>query len=184
MIDKFQLSERLACRLLNLSRIAYRYRSILKDDSRLRNRLKTLAAKYSRYGYTMLHGLLKAEGLVVNKKRTYRLYTEEKLQIRTKKRKKLYRPRIPMSVPVTPNERWSMDFISDQLSYGRRFRVLNIIDDYSREMIDQLVSVSITGAQVARFLTQLSETRHLPKAIVCTMDLNIQAKQCFSGARR
>ena len=84
--------------------------------------------------------------------KTYRVYTKESLQVRTKKRKKPRRPRLPMEVPLNINERWSMDFVSDQLSNGRRFRVLNIVDDYSREMVGQLASVAITGNQVARFL--------------------------------
>ena len=81
-----------------------------------------------------------------NRKRTYRLYTEEGLQVRTKKRKKLTRPRQPIEVPTAPNQRWSMDFVSDQLSNGRRFRVLNVVDDYSRKMVGQLVQVSISQA--------------------------------------
>jgi putative transposase len=104
-----------------------------------------LAARHTGYGYLFLHEILKTEGLVINKKRTYRLYTEEGLQVRTKQRRKLQRPCIPMSVPPTINERWSMDFVTDQLSNGRRFRVLNVEDDYSQEVIGQLVSVSITG---------------------------------------
>ena len=119
------------------------------------------------YGYLFLHRLLKNEGLVVNKKQTYRIYTEEGLQVRTKKRKNLQRPRQPMVVPVERNQRWSMDFVSDQLSNGRRFRVLNLIDDYSREVIDQLVSFSISGQQVARFLEQATKTRGRSAAIVC-----------------
>jgi putative transposase len=93
----------------------------------------------------LLHGILKAEGLVFNKKNTYRLYTEEGLQVRTKKRKKPQRPRQPMEIPTEVNQCWSMDFVSDQLSDGRRFRVLNVIDDFSRKMVGQLVSVSITA---------------------------------------
>ncbi|ODS24523.1 hypothetical protein AB835_03540 [Candidatus Endobugula sertula] len=81
----------------------------------------------------MLHNLLKQEGLVVNKKRTYRLYTTEDLQVRTKKRKKLTRPRLVMDLPNQANQRWSMDFVADQLSNGRRFRILNTVGDYSRE---------------------------------------------------
>lgn len=79
-------------------------------------------------------GLLKTEGLVVNKKRTYRLYSKDNLQVRTKKRKKLQRPRLPMLVPTRVNERWSLDFINDQLSHGRCIRVLNIVDDYSKSL--------------------------------------------------
>ena len=128
--------------------------------------MKSLAVEHPRYGYQIFHSLLKGEGLVVNKKPTYRVYTEESLQVRTKKRKKLQRPRLPMEVPLNINERSSMDFVSDQLSNGRRFRVLNIDDDYSRVMVGQLVSVSITGNQVVRFLDELKEFRPFPKSIV------------------
>ena len=135
---------------------------------------------YPRYGYQLLHGLLKMEGLVRNKKRTYRLYTEECLQVRTKKRKKLSRPRVVMETPSIRNERWSMDFISDQLSNGRRFRILNVVDEYSREVVGQLVSVSISGHHVARFLTQLGEIRgKLPNHIVCDNGPEFTSKALF-----
>lgn len=179
LINEHQLSERRACELAGVSRTAYRYKSRLSQDSALRERLKALAAQYSSYGYLLLHGLLKAEKMVINKKRTYRIYTEEGLQVRTKKRKKLIRPRIPMEVPVAVNQRWSMDFVSDQLFNGRRFRVLNIIDDYSREMVGQLAAVSISGAMVGRFLSQLSETRPLPGSIVCDNGPEFTSKALF-----
>ena len=86
--------------------------------------------------------------------------------MRTKRRKKLNRPRLSLPVPDAVNQRWSMDFVSDQLASGRRFRVLNIVDDFSRELVGQIVDTSITGAQVVRLLEQLSETRGLPKSIV------------------
>ena len=92
----------------------------------------------------MLHGLMKNEGLVVNKKRTYRLYTEAGLQLRTKKHKKQHRPSVPMIVPTRANERWSMDFVHDQLADGRRFRIFDVVDDYSRECIDQGLDTSIS----------------------------------------
>ena len=179
MIEHHQLSERTACRLATVSRSAYRYQAVERNDGPLRERLKRLATDYPRYGYLMLHSLLKTEGLVINKKRTYRLYTGENLQVRTKKRKKLQRPRLPMLVPTRVNERWSMDFVSDQLSHGRRFRVLNIVDDYSRELVGQLVSISITGRQVARFLAQLGETRGLPRSIVCDNGTEFTSKAMF-----
>lgn len=150
-----------------------------KADDELRTRLKRLATQYSRYGYLMLHGLLKGEGLVQNKKHTYRLYTEEGLQVRTKKRKKLQRPRIPMEVPTAANQRWSMDFVADQLSSGRRFRVLNIVDDFTREMVGQLVSVSISGTMVARFLTDLIDARSKPGSIVCDNGTEFTSKAMF-----
>lgn len=116
LIDHHQLSERRACYLVGLRRTGYRYQSLPRRDEVLTERLKTLAVEHSRYGYRLLHGLLKAEGLVVNKKRTYRIYTEQGLQVRTKKRKKLQRPRLPMLLRTKANERWSMDFVSDQRS--------------------------------------------------------------------
>jgi len=179
LIENHRISERLACSLVGLSRTAYRYLARSRDDLELRNRMKALAVEYPRYGYLLLHGLLKGEGLVINKKRTYRLYSEERLQVRTKKRKKLQRPRLPTEVPTQVNERWSMDFVSDQLSNGRRFRVLNIVDDYSREMVGQLVSVSITGNQVARFLDELKVSRGLPKSLVCDNGTEFTSKAMF-----
>ncbi len=179
MIDNHQLSERSACKLVGISRTAYRYQARSKQDDALRARLKALAVEQSAYGYLLLHGILKAEGLVINKKRTYRIYTEEGLQVRTKKRKKLQRPRQPMEVPMAVNQRWSMDFVSDQLSNGRRFRVFNVVDDYSREMVGQLVSVSITGHQVARFLDQLCKERGKPKKIICDNGTEFTSKAMF-----
>jgi putative transposase len=134
-----------------------------RDDDDVRARLKALAEQYPRYGYPTLHSLLKLEGLVINPKRTYRIYREEGLQVRTKKRKKLHRPRVPMLVPNTVNQRWSMDFVSDQLANGRRFRVLNIVDDYSRECVHQVIDTSISGFRVASELAHIN--RPLPKTI-------------------
>lgn len=179
LIEHFDLSERTACHLVGLSRTAYRYTSRPCGDQALRERLKGLAATHTRYGYLLLHAMLKAEGLVINKKRTYRIYTEEGLQVRTRKRKKLTRPRLPMAVPSAPNQRWSMDFVSDQLSNGRRFRVLNVVDDYSRELLGQLVSVSISGHRVARFLDALALGRRLPPLIVCDNGPEFTGKAMF-----
>ena len=92
--------------------------------------MKQLAEQYPRYGYLMLHELLRREGLVINRKRTYRIYCDLGLQVRTKRRKKLTRPRMPLEVPLSVNERWSLDFVHDQLADGRRIKILNIVDDY------------------------------------------------------
>ena len=128
-----QVSERRACRLIGFSRSAAWRKLEGRDDHALRSRLKVLAERYPRYGYPTLHDMLKIEGHVINPKRTYRIYREEGLQVRTKHRKKLIRPRIPMVVPDAVNQRWSIDFVSDQLANGRRLRVLKLVDDYSRE---------------------------------------------------
>jgi len=183
IMQQHGLSERRACQAVRLHRSTARYRHQRRDDKALRRRLKALAEQYPRYGYLMLHGLLKAEGLVVNHKKTYRLYTEERLQVRTKRRKKLARPRVPLAIPDRANERWSMDFVSDQLASGRRFRVLNIVDDYTRECVGQLTDTSISGQRVAAYLQQLGETRGLPKGIVCDNGPEFTSKALFLWSR-
>jgi putative transposase len=116
-------SQRRACRLLKIHRTVARYRIHPADDSVLRSRLKAMAAEYPRYDCEMLHPMLKGEGLVINLKRTYRIYKEENLQVRRKRRKRLAaRDRMPMPVPDRGNQRWSRDFVSDQLATGLTFR--------------------------------------------------------------
>ena len=162
-----RVSERRACRLVRFSRSAAWYRRRGRNDAALRERLKALAQEYPRYGCPTLHDMLKAEGRVVNFKRTYRLYREEELQVRRKRRKKLHVPRIPMLLPNAVNERWSVDFVSDQLASGRRFRVFNVVDDFTRECVLQIVDFSISGQRLANELDRLAATRRLPKSIVC-----------------
>lgn len=167
-IEQYKFSERCACRLIGLSRHAYWYQPQEEAKQQtFKQRLQELSIQYPRYGYLLLHGLLKQEGLVVNKKRTYRVYRELGLSIRTKQRKKLSRAFEPKLLPSMINERWSMDFVSDALFNGRRIRVLNIVDDYSREVVGQLVDFSISGQQVARFLDKVGQERGLPTSIVC-----------------
>lgn len=104
-----------------------------KDDAAAIVRMKELGSENRRYGYLRLHAILRRERSIVNHKRTYRLYTEHGLQVRTKKRRKLpRRDRVAPQVPERPMQRWSMDFVSDQLADCRRFRMLNIVDDHSR----------------------------------------------------
>jgi putative transposase len=155
----YGISQRRVCRLLSLHRSVARYRSISgRDDTAVEIRLKALAQQYPRYGYLMLHHLMRAEALVINCKRTYRIYTGLGLQVRTKPRKKITRARIPMPVPGRTNERWSVDFVSDQLANGRRFRILNIVDDYSRECVGQIVDFSISGERLSRFLDEVAHS--------------------------
>ena len=175
------LSQRHGCRLMGVSRSMVRYVPLPTNDADLRTRLKALAEQYPRYGCPTLHAMLRHEGVVRNHKRTHRIYTEERLQVRTKRRKKLTRPRVPMLVPTKPNERWSVDFMSDQLADGRRFRILNVVDDFSRECVGQLVDTSISGARMARFLTELD--RPLPRTIVCDNGPELTCKAMFFWAR-
>jgi putative transposase len=153
--------------LVSLNRTTYLYRA--KDpqkDDKLRRRMRELAeSKYS-WGCPMLHRILKREGLVRNHKKTERLYREEKLSIRRRKKKKITgHLRVEMPAPVDINERWSMDFVSERLWQGRRFRVLTLVDDYSRECLTLEVDTSIGGARVARVLDRLAAMRGLPKYI-------------------
>ena len=126
------LSQRRACQLARLSRKAANHRPDTTKDAALIKRLKALGEQYPRYGYLMMHALLKREGLVVNRKRTYRLYSELGMQVLTKRRKKLVSPRIPMVVPTRVNERRPLDLVHDPLSDGTPFRLLHIVADFSR----------------------------------------------------
>lgn len=183
-LKRCRVSERRACRLAGFSRSAAWAPLKGRDDGALRSRLKVLAEHYPRYGYPTLHAMLKNEGLVINAKRTYRIYREEGLQVRTKKRKKLVRPRIPMVVPSRVNERWSMDFVSDQLANGRRLRVLNVVDDFSRECVMQVTDFSLSGQRVANELNRLADTRELPKTIVCDNGPEFTCKAMFFWSQR
>ena len=163
-----------------------RYASVCsRDDEALTARLKAFTHRYPRYGYLLLHQLLKNEGLVVNRKRTYRVYVKMGLQVRTQRRKKLRRrPRVPMPVPTGPNERWSVDFMSDQLANGRRFRILNVINDFSRQCVGQIADTSISGPRLAIYLDQLGERRPLPKTLVCDNGTELTSKAMFFWSAR
>ena len=139
-----------------------------------------MAGQHRRYGYLRLHVLLRREGLVINHKRTYRLYRDEGLAVRTKKRKRLAgRERVPLVAPERRNQRWSMDFVSDSLCSGRRFRVLNIVDEYTRESPGQLVDLSISGQRVTRLLDQLAIRHGLPEEIVMDNGSEFTSKAMF-----
>ena len=176
-----RFSQRGACRLARISRSSARYAPRGRDDGALRKRLRELAAQYPRYGHPLLHDLLRAEGLAVNRKRSYRIYREEELGMRRKKRGKLRRERLRLAVPEAAGQRWSMDFVSDQLADGRRFRVLNVIDDFTRECVLQVVDTGISGVRVARELSQCGLA--MPAEIVCDNGPEFTSKALFGWAR-
>ena len=151
------LTERRACKLVAIERSTYRRRLSRAEPAGLRARLKELAEHRRRYGYRRLHVLLKREGFNVNKKLVYRLYKDEKLSLKIRKRKRLASVvRVPIAPPLGPNQRWSMDFVSDQLGpTGRRFRCLNIVDDFTRECLAIEVDTSLTGLRVAQVLERI-----------------------------
>jgi putative transposase len=185
LCDTFKVSQRRACRLIAISRkaVCYTARRPIQDAA-LVKRLKQLGEQFPRYGYLMLHELLRREGLVVNRKRTYRLYVEAGMQVRTKKRKKLIRPRVPLELPSGANQRWSLDFVHDQLASSRRIKVLNIVDDFSRVCIGQVVDLSISGERMARCLDELGQTRGLPQRIVMDNGPEMTSKAMFLWSKR
>lgn len=129
----------------------------------IRSRMREIAAKKRRWGCPLIHKVLKREGLVKNHKRTARIYRGEGLRVRTRKRKKPpCHLRIEMPAPTGTNERWSMDFVSDQLWRGWRFRVLAVVDDYSRECLPLEVDTSLSGARVSRVVNRIAEGRGRP----------------------
>ncbi len=161
------LSERRACRLAGMARSSCRYAARRQEPAGLRDRLRDLAQERRRFGYRRLTVLLRREGWAVNHKRIYRLYREEGLGVRRRKRKRIGAvERQPLVIPTRPNERWSMDFISDALSEGRKFRSLNIVDDFNRECLAAEVDTSLTGARVVRVMERLREQRGLPQVLV------------------
>jgi putative transposase len=164
--ESLGLSERKACLLVNISVSECRYQFRKADDSVLRQRLRELAGQSKRFGSPRLHIMLRREKLVVNHKRTERLYREEGLALRRKRRRKgAAGNRAVMPSAIRPNEHWSMDFVSDSIVTGRRFRALAVIDNFSRECPVIEVDTSLGGARVVNVLERLEETRGLPEAI-------------------
>jgi len=145
-----------------------RYRSRKVFDELLRRRLRELAGTYVRYGYRRLTVLLRREGWHVNAKRIYRLYREEELIVRTKQRRKLARRQRTMTtaMAVRANQRWSMDFVSDKLADGRSFRILTVIDQFTRECVGLEADRSMTGKKVTEVLERAQQERgRLPESI-------------------
>lgn len=162
----FRVSERRACRIIGMRRSSYRIRCRARDQSALRQRIREIAAVRVRYGYRRIHTLLRREGWPVNVKRVYRLYRLEGLSLRLKARKKrVSAPRAVPTPPQTPNEQWSMDFMSDSLYDGRRFRVLTLVDNMSRESPAIAVDSGFSGQRVVAILNRLAGARGLPKSI-------------------
>jgi putative transposase len=144
-----------------------RYRGTRPPDDSIRKRLRELAGERRRFGYRRLHWLMRQEGFSLNHKKFRRLYREERLQVRRRGgRKRALGTRAPLSLPGAPNERWSLDFLSDAFSDGRRFRILAIVDDFSRECLGLIADTSISGARVARELDRIMAWRGRPHTIV------------------
>lgn len=161
------LSQRRSCWLVGLERKTFRYRSRRPRREDLRLRLRSLAEERVRWGYRRLHVLLRREGIQANHKAVYRLYREEGLAVRRRKRKRVAVPRRPMVLPQRVNERWSMDYMSDVLRSGRRIRIFNVVDDLSREGLRSDVDTSFPARRVIQVLEELALERGYPERIVC-----------------
>jgi transposase InsO family protein len=163
----FEMSERRACTVVAADRKMVRYRSRRPADTALRGRLRELANQRRRFGYRRLFILMRREGEPSGINRIYRLYREEGLMVRKRRgRRKAVGTRAPILVEVRPNARWSLDFVHDQLANGRRFRILNIVDDVTRECLGAIPDVSISGVRVARELSAIVASRGKPAMIV------------------
>ncbi len=161
------MSERRACRVIGCCRMTMRCEAIRQDDPVLRERLKDLAKVRRRFGYRRLHVCLRREGHVVNHKRLFRIYREKQLQVRRRGgRKWAMGTRAPMVLPLMPNQRWSLDFVSDQLTDGRQFRIMTVVDDCTRECLALIADTSLSGARVAGELATLFDARGKPQRVV------------------
>ncbi|MDY7576719.1 IS3 family transposase [Herbaspirillum sp. RTI4] len=166
VIAQYDFSERRACSLIGLNRRTYRRPIPVEDDAPVRQRIRELAQERPRFGSPRLHVMLRREGLVINHKRTERLYREEDLSLLGRRRKKgPSHLRVVLPMPQGPDQRWAMDFVTDALSNGRRMRMLTVIDVWNRECVKIEVDHSLTGARVARVLEQLRQNGRCPNVI-------------------
>lgn len=161
-----ELSQRRACGLIGITRRAYRFKAGKDRNQELRQRLRELAEEKRRWGYPLLYQMLRREGFKVNHKRVERLYREEGLSLRRRRRRKNLSHVRVVSEPLDgANQTWAVDFVHDTLANGRCFRVLTIIDQWSRESPALEADFSLTSERVAMVFSRLSETRGLPAVI-------------------
>jgi putative transposase len=161
-----ETGDRRACQVIGIDRRVHRYQPKPDRNVWLRQKLRQMAEKYRRWGSPMLHDRLRLEGHIVNHKRVERIYREEGLALRLKRRRKrAVQPRVSLLAPTQPNERWSMDFVSDQLYWGRRFRCLTVVDDGTKEAPIVEPATSFSGERVVEELERAVMFYGLPKVI-------------------
>ena len=178
----YEMSERRACRVLGVDRTSVRYQATRPDDGALRDRLKALAQERRRFGYRRLHVLLRREGHAVNRKRIQRIYREERLTVRRRGgRKRAIGARRPLELPLAANQRWSLDFVADQMTDGRRFRILTVIDNCTRECLALVADTSLSGARVVRELDAVIRQRGGPTPSSATTGRNTLRTRSWPG---
>ncbi len=165
IVSHYDLNMRRACRLVKQSRSMQYYQSVKDPKQALRGRMQEIAQTRVRYGYRRIHVLLKREGWQLGQNQAYRLYSEEQLQLRSKlpKRRKMVVTRQAKLKPTKPNEAWSMDFVSDQLANGMRFRTLTIVDVFSKEALAIDVGQRLRSEHVVAALNRLAAHRGAPQ---------------------
>jgi putative transposase len=175
----YGVSERRACAAMAVDRSTIRYESKRPDDRDLRDQVKQIASERRRFGYRRIHVLLERGGIQVNLKRLRRIYSEEKLQVKRRGgRKRALGTQRPIEVPASANVRWSLDFVSDAFTDGRRFRILAVVDDFTRENLALIADTSLSGARVVRELQALCEQRGYPTTIVSDNGTELTSRQC------
>jgi len=180
----YKVSERRACSALGADRTSMRYRGHRPNDGAARMRLRELASVRRRFGYRRLHILLRREGIVMNHKKLRRLYREERLQVRRRSgRKRAVGARAPMTLPQGPNQRWSLDFLSDAFADGRRFRILAIVDDFTRGCLALVADTSLPGLRVARELDAVITLRGRPAMIVSDNGTELTSRTMLRWSR-
>jgi len=160
------MSVRQACQALNLSRTTYYYQAKTNGHNELETKLIGLAVKHARYGFWMLYELIRKQGFNCNHKKLYRIYKKNNLHLRRKTKRRLpERLATSLEVPTRPNQVWSIDFMSDSLMSGKRFRTFNVIDDFNREALSIEVDTSLPAMRIIRVLERLKQVRGLPSHI-------------------
>ena len=161
MQERFKVSVRRSYRLLLLRPSVWYAKSQARDQGALRQRIRDIAMSRPRFGYLRVLVMLKREGWQVGKKRVYRLYCLEGLQLRmkVKRRKRIALLRGKAAKPTGPNQHWSMDFVHDQTHDGRKFRILTVIDQWSRESVALEANFRLTGRCVGQVLDQAARQR-------------------------
>lgn len=167
LINNHGISQRRACGLLAFDRSVGRYKHKVRNDSEIKDKIISIAYERRRFGYRRICILLKREGLRINHKKVYRLYKEAGLRVSKRGgRKRALGSRIGQEKLFKPNQRWSLDFVSDALANGRRLRILTVVDDFTRESLKMVVDTSINGGRVAQELSELMEVRGKPECIL------------------
>lgn len=183
--ERFGQSRRRICRLIGLSTSTWHYKTKPNENPHIRQRLRDIAGERRRWGYRQMHEILRREGIIINHKRTERLYREEGLQLQIRRRKKTAATlRVPLPYPEQVNQRWAMDFMSDNLADGRKIRLLNILEVFTKESLAMVVDTSINGTRISQVLDRLGWMKGLPEVITVDNGPEFTGKVMDSWAYR